>query len=192
MLTSPDSHGLIKKGNAEKAEQIWKANATHLHVNTILQFNSNATAAAFTERKSLGGRVWTTAKMESPDKEKAMCVWLNSTLGMISYWLESNRNQDGRGGISVTSIPDLRVLDVTQLDTTQLDATMKIFNDLKEQTLKPANEAWNDPVRQELDQRLFTEVLNLDADAVTQLDILRRQWCKEPTVTAAKPTGPPD
>ena len=36
----------------------------------------------------------------------------------------------------------------------------------------------------------ITEVLNLDDKAVEQLDILRRQWCSEPTVTSTKRTGP--
>ena len=69
---------------------------------------------------------------------------------------------------------------------------LQIFDDLKERVMKPANEAWHDLVRQELDQRLLMEVLNLDRDAVERLGILRRQWCREPTVTAAKQTGPPD
>ena len=67
---------------------------------------------------------------------------------------------------------------------------MKIFDDLQAQTLLPANEAWRDPVRQELDRRLLTDVLGIDDNAVEQLGILRRQWCSEPTVTATKRTGP--
>ena len=47
-----------------------------------------------------------------------------------------------------------------------------------------------DPVRQELDRRLLTEALGIDDKAVEQLDILRRQWCSEPTVTSTKKTGP--
>ena len=56
----------------------------------------------------------------------------------------------------------------------------------------PTNEAYRDPVRQELDHRLMTEVLGLDDSAVEQLAILRNQWCREPTVTGIKTTGPVD
>ena len=50
-----------------------------------------------------------------------------------------------------------------------------------------------DPVRQELDRHLLTEMRGIDdKKAVEQLDILRRQWCREPTVTSTKKTGPPD
>ena len=104
--------------------------------------------------------------------------------------MTSNRGQDGRGGVTVTAIPDIPVLEGTKLNTTQLDATVKIFDDLQEQGMLPANEAWRDEVRQELDQRLLNEVLGLDDKAVDQLGILRRQWCSEPTVTSTKDTGP--
>ena len=190
MLTPPDSHGVVRQSQDEAAERMWDEHATHLHLNGDFQFNANATAAAFTERASLGGRAWPTLSAGSPQQEKALCVWLNSTLGVMSYWMESNRNQDGRGGITVTAIPDIPVLDVTKISTAQLTAAVKIFDDLQEETMLPANEAWRDPVRQELDRRLLIEVLELDDRAVEQLDILRRQWCSEPTVTSTKKTGP--
>ena len=111
---------------------------------------------------------------------------------MVSYWMVSNRTQNGRGRTTVTAIPDIPVLDVTKLNATQLDAAVKIFDDLRAEAMLPANESWRDPVRQKLDQRLLTEVLELDDRAVEQLDILRRQWCSEPIVTSVKKTGPPD
>ena len=192
MLVKPDSHGEVRQNRDEAAEQMWNSSATHLHINQDFQFNANATAAAFTESASLGGRAWPTVRMGSGQQEKSLCVWLNSTLGIVSYWLESNRNQDGRGGLTVTAIPDIPVLDVTKLSSAQLDAAVKIFDDLQERTLLPANEAWRDSVRKELDRRLLNEVLGLDDKAVEQLDILRLQWCSEPTVTSTKKTGPPD
>lgn len=136
-------------------------------------------------------QIYLATVLASPQQEKAMCVWLNSTLGIVSYWMVSNRTQNGRGRTTVTAIPDIPVLDVTKLSEAQLAAAAQIFDDLKERTLLPANEAWQDQVRQELDQRLLTEVLRIDDKAVEQLGILRRQWCSEPTVTATKKTGPP-
>ena len=192
MLVEPDSHGEVRENREKAAEQMWNNSATHLHINRDFQFNANSTAAAFTERPSLGGRAWPTLAAASPQQEKALCIWLNSSLGMMSYWLRSNRNQDGRGGITVTAIPDIPLLDVTRLTATQLEAAVNIFDEMRDKTLLPANEAWRDPIRQKLDQRLFTEVLGLDDKAVEQLAILRRQWCSEPTVTSTKKTGPPD
>ena len=190
MLTPPDSHGEVRQRGEDAAEQMWGQFATHLHINRDFQFNANATAAAFTKLPSLGGRAWPTMTAASPQQEKIICVWLNSTLGLMAYWIESNRNQDGRGGITVTAIPDISLLDVTKLNPTQLDAAVKIFDDLQEKRMLPANEAWRDAVRQDLDKRLLIEVLGLDDKAVEQLGILRLQWCSEPTVTSTKKTGP--
>ena len=80
MLTEPDSHGEVRQNKEKAAEQMWNGSATDLHVNRDFQFNSNATAAAFTERAALGGRAWPTLMLASPQHEKAMCVWLNEHL----------------------------------------------------------------------------------------------------------------
>lgn len=191
MVTRPDSHGEVKPGEDDQAVAMWQ-NATYLHINRRFQFNGNSTAATCTPQRALGGAMWPTVKMAAPEHEKVLCLWLNSTLGMAIYWLESDRGQDGRGGTTVTAIPDIPVLDVTRLSPEQLQAAVQIYEDLKDQELKPGNEAWADEVRKKLDERLFKEVLSLDDTAVENLDILRRQWCKEPTVTATKETGPTD
>ena len=188
MLTQPDSHGVVKDGRTEDAAKMWR-NATHLHINAIFGFNANSTAAAFTERRSLGGAAWPTLTAANVDHEKALCVWFNGTLGMASYWLESNRSQDGRGHTTVTSMPSIPVLDMRALTPQALAAAVAIFDDLQQQVMLPANEAYRDPVRQELDRRILTEVLMLDDESVEQLAILRNQWCAEPTVTGTKKTG---
>ena len=122
--------------------------------------------------------------------EKAVCVWFNGTPGLISYWINSNRTQSGRSRTTVTAIPNIPSLDVTKLDAECLQAAVQTYDDLCQKPMLPANESWRDPVRQELDRRLLTEVLGLDGDAVEQLAILRNQWCREPTVTGTKRTGP--
>lgn len=189
MLTPPDSAGVIKRGKEADAAKLW-AQASHLHINQEFQFNANPTAAVLTERRSAGGSTWPSLQMETVEMEKATCVWLNGTLGIISYWLESNRMQNGRGRTTVTAIPNIPTLDVANLADDRLQAAVQIYDDLCRQQMLPANEAWHDPVRQELDRRILTEVLGLDTAAVEQLAILRNQWCAEPTVTSTKGTGP--
>ena len=191
MLTRPDSNGEVRKGKRNAARAMWD-NAAHLHINARFNFNANSTSAAYTAQKSLGGSMWPAFQMQTPEQEKALCVWLNSALGMAIYWLESDRGQDGRGGTTVTAIPSIPALDIPNLTPAQTTAAAAIFDDLSAKPMLPANESWRDPVRQDLDRRLLTQVLNLDAAAVEQLAIFRLQWCKEPTVTSAKKTGPPD
>ena len=188
MATAADSAGIIRAGKAADSARIW-AQASHLHINMDFRFNANPTAAAFTERITAGGRAWPNVQMDTMAQEKATCVWLNGTLGMISYWLESNRTTGGRGTTTVTAIPNIPTLDWRQLTAAQLAAAVQIYDDLGREPMLPANEAYRDPVRQELDRRLLVEVLGLDDPAIEQLAILRNQWCMEPTVAGTKSTG---
>ena len=189
MTISPDHSGTVKSGKQDEANRLWEF-VSCLHIGAECRFNSNSTCAAITQTKSAGGRAWPNFKLATPELEKATCAWLNGTLGFISYWINSNRSQSGRGGTTVTAIPNIPTLDVTKLKSARLKAAVKIYDDLCQRRMLPANEAWRDPVRQELDRRLLTEVLGLDAAAVEQLAILRNQWCAEPTVTGTKKTGP--
>ncbi|MCE2465862.1 MAG: hypothetical protein J4G01_07295 [Dehalococcoidia bacterium] len=189
MEVSPDSHGIIKSGEDEEAGEIWQR-ASNLHISNELRFNSSSTSAAFTQQVSMGGSSWPNFLMKSPEMEKAACVWLNGTLGLISFWTNSNRTQSGRGRTTVRAIPTIPMLDISKLSKKQVRSAVQIYDDLCHKSLLPTNEAWRDPVRQELDRRLLTEVLDLNDSAVEQLAILRNQWCREPTVTGAKNTGP--
>lgn len=188
MATEPDSAGAIKAGKEAESARIW-AQSSRLHINMDFRFNSNPTAAAFTEGITAGGRAWPSLQMDTAELEKATCAWLNGTLGMVGYWLASNRTTGGRGTTTVTAIPNIPTLDLRQLTAERMQAAVQIYDDLCQETLLPANEAYRDPVRQELDRRLLTEVLGLDGTAVEQLAILRNQWCMEPTVAGTKSTG---
>ncbi len=189
MATLPDTSGIVRENKSADAAELWQK-ASNLHINITFRFNSNPTSAAYTERRSLGGRAWPNLQMDTPEMEKAACSWLNGTLGLIGYWIESNRVQSGRGTVSITTLASIPTLNVAKLSPGQLRAAVQIYDDLSQKRMLPANEAWRDPVRQQLDHRLLTQVLGLDDDAVAQLAILRSQWCREPTVTGTKNTGP--
>ena len=191
MGVSPDSHGIIKLKKEDEAHELWQR-ASHLHISNECGFNSSPTCAAFTQQLTMGGRAWPNFLMKTPEMEKATCVWLNGTLGLITFWINSNRSQGARGGTTVTAIPNIPILDVTKLEDQRLQAAVKIYDDLCQKPMLPTNEAHRDKTRQELDRRLLTEVLGLDDNAVEQLAILRNQWCREPTVTGTKNTGPDD
>ena len=188
MEISPDHSGTVREGQQEESPKLWEY-ASHLHICNDFRFNSNPTCAVLTPYKSLGGRAWPNLQLETEDQEKAVCVWFNSTLGMLSYWAKSNRTQGGRGTTTVTAIPSITMLDVRQLSTKQITVAVRIYDSLKHKAFLPANEAYHDPVRQELDRRLLVEVLGYDAEAVSQLQLLCRQWCLEPSVGGTKKTA---
>ena len=55
----------------------------------------------------------------------------------------------------------------------------------------PANEAWRDVARQDLDRAVLIDLLGLSEDLLEPLNLLRRQWCAEPSVHGGKSTAAP-
>ena len=43
--------------------------------------------------------------------EPAVLSWANTTLGLVAFWWRGSRQQRGRARLSITSLPDLPVLD---------------------------------------------------------------------------------
>ena len=114
------------------------------------------------------------------------------------FWIKGTRQQQGRVSISISQLPELPVLDVRKLAKSGQKACQQLFNDLKHREFLPANEAWRDDTRKELDWRLLTEVLELDPRNLARtgsqlrdgMDQLRTWWCSEPSVHGGENTRP--
>ena len=120
-----------------------------------------------------------------------LLLWANTTLGLMCFWWTANRQQQGRAVHTITGLPDLPVLDPRRLNTRQLDLAETIFRDLRGQAFLPANEAYRDEARKQLDRAVLIDLLRLPQDILEPLDLLRRQWCSEPSVHGGKSTRPP-
>jgi hypothetical protein len=171
-----------------KVAAIW-ATASHCHFNQNFQFNSQPTAMQFTERRTIGGRAWLAIKLETAEQEKALVVWGNSTFGLLQHWYHANKQQSGRGNTGRTALADLPVLDVKALKAKQLKAAVKIFDDLKDETLLPFHELDTDPVRRRLDERFALEVLGVPAAFVLPdgpLSLVRMKLAQEPSIRGGK------
>ena len=90
----------------------------------------------------------------------------------------------------ITAIRTMPTLDVTKLTPEQLATAEAIFADMRDAQFLPANEAWHDNTRQELDYRVLTEMLGLPKSIIQPLDLLRLKWCSEPSVHGGKRTAP--
>lgn len=81
------------------------------------------------------------------------------------------------------------MLDVTKLSQKALSKAVAIFDELKNRELRPVNEIYRDPVRQEIDARLCTEVLGLPSEITAPdgpLALLRRKLALEPSIHGGK------
>ena len=159
---------------------------SRLHLNDNFRYNSQSTSALRTTEPSIGGRGWPNIRLEDERQEKALALWLNTSLGLIVHWATSNHSQNGLGHLSKKQVRNIHVLDVTRLTRTQLDLMAETFDQVKELPLLPTNEAWRDRIRAELDRRVLEGVLGLDERATESVRSLCNRWCQEPTVQGRK------
>ncbi len=189
LIVDPDSEGRVKRGRESRAAEIWETRS-HAHQNRDFRFNSQPLAIAFTEQPTIGGRAWPNIKFAQRLHEVTYSLWGNSTLGLISYWWHSSRQQAGRGSMPITAIRSMPTLDVTQLSEDQLQTAETIFDEIKNLDLLPANEAYRDDTRKLLDRRVLIDLLNLPETILEPLNLLRLKWCSEPSVHGGKGTAP--
>ena len=175
----------VKQGMESKAAQVW-ATASRTHTSRGFRFTSQPLSVAFTEYPSVGGRAWPNVSFDDGRFEYAFSIWGNCTLGLLSYWWHSSRQQSGRGEMSVTSIETLAVLDLRTLSDEQLATAERIFDEFRELDLMPAYLADADPNRALLDRRVVCDLLGFDEEIYKGVRRLAQKWCAEPSVHGGK------
>ena len=185
LVCDPDSQLIVRPGMEERASVAW-ATAGRAHINRDFRFNSQPLAAAFTEQPSIGGRAWPNVTFEDKRFDYAFVIWANCSLGLLSFWWNSNRQVAGRGTTSVSAVESLRILDFRDLSDEQLATAEEIFEDFRDRELKPAYLADADPNRALLDRRVVCDLLGFDEATYEAVRRLSAKWCAEPSVHGGK------
>ena len=185
MTCAPDSQLLVKQGMEDKASEVW-ATASRPHLNLDFTFGSQALAVAFTDADSIGGRVWPNVIFSDKRFDYAFLVWGNCTLGLLSYWWHSNRQQSSKASVTISTAGSLPVLDFHALTDDQLVMAEMIFDEFRDKELKPAYLADADPNRALLDHRVVCDLLGFDEEVYAAVRRLAAKWCAEPSVHGGK------
>ena len=185
MICTPDSEMRVRIGMELKADELWEM-TSRVHINRDFTFGSQALAVAFTERPSIGGRVWPNVIFSDPRFDYAFAVWGNSTLGLLSYWWHSSRQQSSKAGMTVRQAGNLPILDFRALTEAQLATAEAIFRQLRNRPLQPAYLADADRTRARLDRRVVCELLGLSEEVYQGVRRLAAKWCAEPSVHGGK------
>ena len=188
MIVEPDSEGIVREGLRDKAVAVW-GTATRLHCTVEYRLTSQPLSACVTPNACIGGASWPNFITRS-EWERPIALWANSTLGMMNFWWIGSRQQPGRPRISISRLPELLSLDCRALTDEQIDQANAMFDEFAERDLLPANEAYRDPVRQELDASILCDLLGLPESIWEPLATLRLAWCSESTVHSGKSTRP--
>ena len=185
VVCQPDSQLQVRPGMEAKAAQVWTT-ASRAHINRDFTFGSQALAVAFTERRSIGGRVWPNVIFDDDRFDCAFIVWGNSTLGLLSYWWHSSRQQSSKAGMTIRAAESLPVLDFRALSKEQLVTAQEIFEEFRDKELQPAYLADADLNRALLDRRVVCGLLGFDESVYEGVRRLAAKWCAEPSVHGSK------
>ena len=185
MIVEPDRQGIVRPQHDDKARQRWEK-SSRLCFNRDFGLGSQRLAACLTPQPVIGGMAWPNFLCHDVKHEIPIVLWMNSTLGLFSFWCTGTRQQNGRSRITITRLPSLLALDARCLSDKQLNIADQIFGGFADKDLLPANEAYRDKVRQDLDQAVMIDLLGLSHDVLEPLALLREKWCAEPTVRGRK------
>ena len=152
--------------------------AGHLHINREVTYHAQKVCLAYTNNETMGGRAWPNLLLHDTTHEKALCVWGNSTLGILCYWGTAGRQQPGRGVHSRSSVMDMPVLDMTALSSTQLAEMDRIFDKYCKKRMKSIALLDRCRVRHQMDAELMAVLDIGDID----LSNIRKRLCDEPSM----------
>ncbi len=189
ILCHPDSQFIVRPGMELNASNRWES-VSRSHVSRGFRFTSQPLAVAMTETKAAGGRAWPNVIFDNDTYDCAFALWGNCTLGLLLYWWHSNRSQAGRGDMTVKTMHNLPILDLTSLNAIQLFNAEAIFDEFRELELEPAYLADADPNRALLDRRVICDLLGFDEDVYEGVRRLAAKWCAEPSVHGGKARPP--
>ena len=109
---------LRERGDQSTAEQqAMLARTGRLHIARELGHAPQRLAAVQTNEPMLGVRSWITVMARKPSfgKEEALCLWLNSTPGLLLRLVHANRPYLGRSALPHELLQTLPVLNVDRL-----------------------------------------------------------------------------
>lgn len=182
LLVNPDSQGIPREGMHNQAIRYWNTYSTQLCFNQDFRLTSQRLAACMTTQKVIGGQAWPAFICKEQQWNEAIVLWMNTTVGLMSFWLKGTRQHGGRTRLVSRSLDELKIYNVQSLTKKQFAKAKRIFNRFSTQDLLQANCAFKDPVRIALDKAVLVDLLGLPEDIMEPLDILRRKWCHEPSL----------
>ena len=182
MLGKPDTHIVAVPQYAHRADRYWEQRSrllmpTHLNLPTIRVTTVRLSTPAV-------GSLWVPCNVKAgrgsnPDWEKALCVFLNSSIGIMSLLGDRTNKKPTYPNLSLDDLRKLVVPDFANLSEDVVRRLSVTYDALAEETLLPLPQMSLDPVRRDLDS-VVCATLRLDIELVARI---RSQLAAEPSVT---------
>ena len=180
LVTEPDEYlaPLTKPRpgrNLKAAAQLWPK-AGRLLVAERLWLETARVAAMWSETRVLSN-VWWPIRVEDTSSEKALAVWLNSSLGLLTLLAQRTSTRGGWVAMKKGDLEDIPLLDVRALSPVQLQALSDLFDELTAAEFERLPAMAHCPARQSLDDGV-SRILGLP-----DLGNLRNLLASEPVVS---------
>ena len=159
------------------ADDYWEQRS-RLLLPTQLRLNLARVAAVMLPEPAVGSR-WVPCRPHDTGIAKALCLYLNSTPGLLSLLGERDNRVPSYPSFSLDTLRSAPVPDLTALGEAEREMLSGWFDWLQHETLQPFPLMADDPVRAQIDAAVIQE-LGLDAEWVATI---RRQLSREPSVT---------
>ena len=135
-------------------------------------------AAAMLPERAVGS-MWTPCRPHDPSVTKALCLYLNSTPGVLSLLGARDNRKPSYPSFSLDTLRSLPVPNFAALGDAERELLSGWFDWLENEPLQPFPRMAEDPVRAQIDDAVI-QVMGLDAGWV---ETIRRELAREPSVT---------
>ncbi len=180
-----DTYIIPKQGKTRQADNLWAQRGTLLlamraRLNTVCVISVRLPVQAL-------GSAWVPCKPHSLGEiaEKALCAYLNSTIGLLAILGDRSIKDLSYSQFSMNDLRRIPVPDLNVLEKAQVAALAAAYDALCDFTLLPLPRILEDETRGALD-RIVTDALDVQPEVVANI---RRELSREPSITG-KPYEP--
>ena len=177
MAAQTDVYIEPKESKRHLADSYWEQRS-QLLLPHRLRLNVARVVAVMLPERAVGS-IWTLCRPYNPDIAKALCLYLNSTPGLLSLLGERDNRVPSYPSFSLDTLRSLPVPNFAVLGDAERELLDGWFDWLQHETLQPFPHLPNDPVRRQIDDAVC-QALELDAEWVATI---QRELAREPSVT---------
>ena len=180
MLAETDVHIEPKASKKHLADKYWEQRSDLLLPHHF-RLNVARVAAVMLSERAVGS-IWTPCRPHDPDIARSLCLYLNSTLGLLTLLGERDNKVPSYPAFSLDTLRSLPMPNLAELESAERGLLTSWFDWLSSQPLLPLPRMDEDPVRRQIDD-VVTKALGIDAEWVSRI---RRELAREPSVTNAR------
>ena len=185
MAAKPDSHIVAKHPKAHLAEKYWQQRSRLLLPHRLF-LPTTRTASVRSETPCLGS-AWTPCRpkidgIDTSFVEKSICVFLNSTIGILAILGNRSNKKPTYPNISLDDLRKLTVPNFAAIGDAAIAQLVAAYDIHAEDIFLPLPQMDDDPVRSALDAAVVS-ALGLDEETIAST---RRSLAAEPSVTGRR------